>query len=185
MTHSFAELGAVLGRLSSAEPEAQIGAVEELIHVSNQVVDRVLQEFAKPGPARYLIFERLGRFGSLIVEPLEQLLERSGDDRELRVLAAAALLSFNSRVGVGFLLDAVRPEDPLVCLAAGILAKSKVAEAAPRLHDAIKQCALHRTAVLECLTTALWTFTNPLPEDVEEHLRGMEPGWLRDSLLRR
>ena len=86
------ELDAALRKLASPDLGARVGAVEDLAHVANRVIDRVLEEFARPGPARHLIFERLGRFGSLTVEPLEQLLARS-EDRELRVLAAAALLS--------------------------------------------------------------------------------------------
>jgi predicted nucleic acid-binding protein len=99
----------------------------------------VLEEFAWPGPARYLIFERLGRFGSLAAEPLEQLLVRS-EDRELRVFTAAALLSLGSRAGVDVLIDAVRAGDPLVCLAVRVLADSGISEAVPRIEQAVYQC---------------------------------------------
>jgi hypothetical protein len=124
-----------------------VGAVEELAHVTSQIVDRVLEEFAKPGPARFLIFERRGRFGSLIVAPLEQILVRS-EDEELRVLSAAALLSLGSRAGVEVLLDAMRADDPLVCLTARVLARAKVIEAVPRIEEAVYQCDIGNTAVL-------------------------------------
>lgn len=60
----------------------------------------MIGEFEQAGPARYLIYERLGRFGTVAIDPLEQLLERS-DVSELRVLACAArfTLEFEKELG--------------------------------------------------------------------------------------
>jgi HEAT repeat protein len=178
-----AEMGAALRRLGSPDLKTHVGAVEDLAHVVNEVIDRVLEEFARPGPARYPIFERLGRFGSLAVDPLEQLLVRS-EDRELRVLTAAALLSLGSRAGVEVLLDAVRADDPLVCLAVRVLADSGIGEAVPRIEQAVYQCDLRKTAILECLIVGLRRFSGQLSEGVRARLLAVEPAWLRDSLLR-
>lgn len=128
-----AESDGALARLESRDLEHRVRAVEDLGHIMNRVIDRVIDEFAEPGPSRFLIFERLGRFGSLMVDPLEQLLERSGDaDQELQVLTAAALLALGSPLGVQVLLREVRPNQPFVCLAARILANAGIAEAPGR-----------------------------------------------------
>jgi HEAT repeat protein len=177
------ELAVALELLASQDLESRLGAVEDLANIANRVVDRVLEEFAKPGPARYLIFERLGRFGSMAVDPLEQLLQRS-EDRELQVLAAAAVLSLGSEAGVQVLLDAVRADDPLVCVAVRVLANAGVVEAAPRIENAIYHCDLSRTDVVECLVAGLRRFADPLPDGVRVRIRAVEPAWLRDSLLK-
>jgi hypothetical protein len=180
-----ADLDAALARLASRDVEHRVGAVEDLGHIMNQVIDRVVEEFAEPGPSRYLIFERLGRFGSLVVEPLEQLLQRSADaDQELRVLTAAALLSLGSRAGVQALLRAVQPGEPLVCLVARVLADAGIVEAAAVIEDSLYQCDLSRTEIIECLAVALRHFADPLPDGVRARLQAVEPAWLGDSLLR-
>lgn len=182
MTELAPKLAEVLRGLASPDVAARVSAVEDLAHIANQIVDRVLDEFAKPGPARYLIFERLGRFGSLVVEPLEQLLVRS-DDQELRVLTAAALLRLGSRSGVEVLLDSVRADDPQVCLAVRVLADSGTKEAAAKIEAALYQCDLTNTSVVECLVAGLRLLGDPLSDGVRARLQLVEPAWLRDSLL--
>jgi hypothetical protein len=183
VTDLAAKLADVLRELESPDSAARVAAVEDLAQIANQIVDRVLEEFAKPGPARYLIFERLGRFGSLVVEPLEQLLVRS-EDQELQVLTAAALLSLGSRAGVGVLLDAVRVDNPYVCLAVRVLADRGIAEAATRMEEAVYQCDITETALVECLVGGLRCLVDPLPDGVLVRLQSVEPAWLRDSLVR-
>jgi hypothetical protein len=182
MTDLASELAAALRELASTDFVERVSAVEQLAHVSNKIVDKVLEELARPGSARYLIFERLGRFGSLIVEPLEQLLVRS-DDHELRVLTAVALLSLGSRAGLEVVLDAVRADDPLVCVAARVLADTGVDEAQPRIEEAVYQCEISNTAVIECLVAALHQFNDHLSEGIIARLQLVEPVWLRESLL--
>jgi hypothetical protein len=182
MTDLASELAGVLRELASPDFTARVSAVEDLAHFANKTIDRVLEEFARPGPARYLIFERLARFGSLIVEPLEQLLARSDDD-ELRVLTAAALLALGSRAGLEVLLDTVRADDPLVCVVVRVLAEAKISQAAPRIEEAVYQCDIGNTAILECLIAALRRFSDRLPDGVSARLQLVEPDWLRESLL--
>jgi hypothetical protein len=185
MSDLGSELSASLQGLGSGAVERRVRAVEDLGHVVSRIVDGVVEKFAEPGPARYLIFERLGRFGSLVIDPLEQLLWRCGDaDPELRVLCAAALMSLGSRAGIGDLLQAVRADDPHVCLAARVLADAQVQEGAAVIEDALYRCDLAQTAVIECLVVALRRLADPLPGGVRKYLQGVEPAWLRDSLLR-
>jgi HEAT repeat protein len=176
------ELSAALRQLDSADLEQRVRSVEALAHVSNRIVDRVIEELAKPGPARGLIFERLGRFGTVAIEPLEQLLWRS-DDHELRILCAAALLYLDSKAGVQVLLDAVTPDEPLVCIAVRALSGAGVTEAASRIQNAIHECDLAQTDVLECLVSALRRLAGTLPADIQARLKAVEPAWFRDSLI--
>jgi hypothetical protein len=72
-----------------------------------------------------------------------------------------------SEAGVEVLLDAVQAEDPLVGMAARVLADSGMAEAASRIEDAVDQSDLTRTAaVVECLIAGLRRFADPLPDGV-------------------
>jgi hypothetical protein len=69
MTDLASELAEVVQELASPVLEARVSAVEELAHVANKIVDMVLEEFAKPGSARYLIFERLMRSSTSTQSP--------------------------------------------------------------------------------------------------------------------
>jgi hypothetical protein len=176
------ELSAALRQLDSADLEQRVRAVEALAHIGNRIIDRVIEEFAKPGPTRNLIFERLGRFGTVAIEPLEQLLWQT-DDHELKILSAAALLHLGSQAGIRVLFDAVTPDEPLVCIAVHALSEAGVTEAAARIENAIHQSDLSQTDVLECLVSGLRRLTGSLPTDVQERLRAVKPAWLRDSLI--
>jgi hypothetical protein len=175
-------LAEALIRLETESLQDRIGAVEDLGHVANRIVDRVIEEFEQPGTARFLIFERLGRFGSLILDPLEQLLNRA-DDRELRVLTAAALLSQGSELGLQDLLATIDPNDELVCVAVRTLSRCGVEEAIPRIEKALIECDVAGTSTVECLAAALRVLGRPLNHAIRRRLQAIEPEWLRDSLL--
>ena len=177
------ELTRALRRLSSDDIDERVGAVEDLAHISNRAVDQVVEAFEAPGAARFAIFERLGRFGSLAVDPLEQLLTRT-QDSELQVLASAALLALGSRVGVGVLLEAIRADHEYKCVAARMLSDAMVDEAEPVLRQAILERRSDDQSALECLVVALRRLSGSLPEDVRVSLNAVEPAWLRDALLR-
>ena len=182
MSASAQRLETALARLEARNLKARIGAVEELAHVVNEVVDRVVGELEKPGDARFMIFERLGRFGTTVVEPLEQLLNRS-DDHELQVLAAAALLTNGSRAGLQNLLRAVSEDDPLICVSVRVLTVAGIAQAAESIEVVLMTCDLKKTAMLECLVEGLKTLGKSIPDGVLDRLRSVEPSWLRDSFL--
>jgi hypothetical protein len=66
----------------------------------------------------------------------------------------------------------------------GALSEAGVTEAAARIENAIHQCDLSRTDVLECLVSGLRRFTGSLPADVQARLQAaVKPAWLRDSIL--
>ena len=82
------------------------------------------------------------------------------------------------------LIDAVRADDPLVCLAVRVLADSGIAEAVPRIEQAVYQCDLGKTAILECLIVGLHRLAGQLPDGIRARLQAVGPAWLRDSLLK-
>ncbi len=81
------------------------------------------------------------------------------------------------------LLDTVRADDPLVCVAVRVLTEAKISQAAPRIEEAVYQCDIANTTVLECLIAALRRFSDRLPDGVAARLQLVEPAWLRESLL--
>jgi len=176
------ELSRALEQLASRDLEVRVKAVENLAQIANGTIDNVVEEFAQPGDARYLIFERLGRFGSSAIRPLEQLLNRS-EDAELRILASAALLQLGSTVGVEILLQSIRAEEPLVCLAVRVLSDANISEARPLIESLIEVLDLGQTDTLECLVTGLRHFVDPLPEQIRTRLQDVKPAWRRDSFL--
>jgi len=73
------------------------------------------------------------------------------------------------------LLDDMRANNPLVCVIARVLAEVDVSEGAPRIHEAIYQCDIRDTAVLECLIAALRRFGDRLPAGVTARLQQVDP----------
>lgn len=176
-------LDQALKRLESTRLETRIRAVDELADIAAIVVESVVDEFVRRSDSRFLTFERLGRFGSLATPLLERCLEPNRD-QEVRTLAAAALMTLGSDRGIDLLLAAVRPHDPSVCVVTRILAEAGVEAAVPALEMAVLECDLGQTAILECLIDGLRKLGHPLSGPIRSHLSGVEPDWLRDSMLK-
>lgn len=51
------------------------------------------------------------------------------------------------------------------------------------IEDALYHCDLDDTHAIQCLVTAFRRFGDPLPDGVRARLQGVQPAWLRDSLL--
>ena len=175
-------LATALDQLDSGDLEVTVGAVDELAVVVNGIVDRIIDDFEKPGAARYMIFERLSRFGTSVVDPLEQLLNRTGDP-EVRTLTAAALLANGSQAGLQDLLRSVRADDPLVCIAVRVLTMAGIVRVAELIEVALLECDLKETDILACLVDGLRNLGRPVPGRVGDRLQSVEPSWLRNSLL--
>jgi hypothetical protein len=160
-----------------------VSANEELAGVVRQLADLAVEQLINDPESRYLVFERLGRFGSVIVRPLEAALSRT-DDEEVQVLVGAALLLLlGSTSGVPILRRAVQPQHPYVCLAAKILAEAHDERAGSIIEEALRPCDIANVQVLECLVAALRRLGRGLPGDVQSRLAQIEPAWLRESLL--
>jgi hypothetical protein len=161
---------------------SRVRAVEELARYSQAIASRVAALFEDDEEARPLVFERLGRFGSLMVEPMERVF-RDAADETLKHKSASALLYLGSDIGASLLLGAVRVGNPYCCMAAISLSAAGIVESAALIDEAIIGCELSDTKTLECLTSALRSMNHPMSEQALSHLSTVEPAWLRHSLL--
>ncbi|WP_030693336.1 hypothetical protein [Streptomyces globisporus] len=175
-------LKSALDALESPDLESRVRAVEELAACSSDIVGRVAIAFESEREAPHLIVERMGRFGSLMIPPLEHLYREAGDG-SFKLTTASALLYMGSEVGVPSLMAAVAVGNPHLCMAAMSLADAGVSQVATPIERALMECELSDIKTLECLTSSLRLLRHPISEKVRLHLAGVEPKWLRDSLL--
>ncbi|MFD4319853.1 hypothetical protein [Streptomyces sp. NPDC058548] len=171
-----------LDALESPDLESRVRAVEDLAACSSAIAERVAGSFEADEEARHLIFERLGRFGSLMVAPMERVYREAGDER-LKLMSASALLHMGNSVGVASLLAAITAGNPNLCMAATSLSSTGVIAAAEPIENALLECELSDFKTLECLTSSLRRLKRETPERVRLRLSEIEPKWLRDSLL--
>ncbi|MER8181995.1 hypothetical protein [Kitasatospora sp. NPDC094015] len=171
-----------LDDLGSSDLESRVRAVEELAACSSTIAAQVAASFEGDEEARSLIFERLGRFGSLMLEPMEQVYQRA-DDQSVKLMSASALLYMGSKVGVPSLMAAIRPGDPNLCMATISLSAAGYSEAAEPIEGALLGCDISDARTLECLASSLRKLNHPMSDRVRIRLSKVEPKWLRDSLL--
>ncbi len=176
------EIERALDSLGAPDLESRVRAVEELAACSSAIAERVASAFATDEEARFLIFERLGRFGSLMVAPMERVHQEAGDEG-LKLMAASALTYLGSNVGVPSLMGVLKVGNPHLCLAATALSSADVSEAADPIERALLECELSDSETLVCLVSSLRRLRDSLPESVRLRLAEVEPAWLRDSLL--
>lgn len=170
--------------LHSSEISRRVPAVEYLAGNVRDIVESVVGLLAGEPEGRFLVYERLVRFGSIAVEPLQRILANT-TDKEVRVLAGAALLHFGNTIGVPHLLAAIQPGDPYVCLAVRVLSTSGTTEAIGHIERALRSPKLINVDDFQCLLNGLHSFGHPVPNDVHDRLSSIQPEWLRKSLLRK
>ncbi len=111
----------------------------EAIRVNSLLADAAVYAL-QTGQDRYFVAERLPSFGSVIVEPLQALLNESPDD-EVQVLAALVLLRLGSKAGIPILLNAVltEPADRYASLVVERLAANRVSEASEAIMTRLRR----------------------------------------------
>ncbi|MFF0437484.1 hypothetical protein ACFYU9_35370 [Streptomyces sp. NPDC004327] len=171
-----------LDGLASRDLASRVEAVEELATCSSDITARVASAFATSEEGRFLIFERLGRFGSLMIEPMERV-HQEAEDQDLKLMSASALTYLGSKVGVPTLMGAIAAGNPNLCMAAISLSSAGVSEAANPIEEALLECDLADTRTVECLVSSLRRLKHAMSESVYLRLREVEPKWLRDSLI--
>ncbi len=176
----FGRIDRALADLRGEDPDQKLLAIEYLTKLPQALVDVVVPQLEDLDGLEFVLFERLGRFGSLAIAPLERLL-RESSDRDTRLLAAAALEFLGSRAGESVLLDAVRWGDPYVGLAAMALADARMPSVIPLIEDALRQAPIDHTTqpIINTLLTSLNKLGASVPEDIRDRLRQAEPAWLR------
>ncbi len=176
----FGRIDQALADLKCEDPDQKLLAIEYLTKLPQALVDVVVPQLEDLDGFEFVLFERLGRFGSLAVTPLERLM-RESSDRDTRLLAAAALEFLGSRAGEPLLLDAVRWGDSYVGLAAMALADGRVPSVIPLIEEALRQAPIDSTTqpIINSLLTSLNKLGASVPEDIRDRLRHAEPAWLR------
>jgi len=173
MTHS--NLNSVLEDLGTTQIEKQVPALEQAVDIVDSIAIQAVAALRK-SPNRFLVAERLKRFGSVIVPHLEKLFQES-DDSETQILAALVLLQFNSRVGVPCLLDAVTQDKDYAGLVAEHLAKLGIKEANEPILNRLRTCHLKEVDLVVNLLDALAKLGGILPSDFQQRLSAADVPW--------
>ncbi len=168
--------------LNASDIKTQIQAIDEAIQVNFLLADSAVDAL-QTGQDRYFVAERLHNFGSVIVGPLQALLEASAD-AEVKILAALVLLRLGSRTGIPILLEAVLTEqvDRYAALVAERLAANGVTEASTAIIARLRQLNLQEidlgrsfksNAAKDFVVSslhAMQTLNVPLPQDLLTYL---------------
>ncbi len=132
----------------------------------------------------YLVFERIGQFGSLIIDPLERVHQKATNDR-VKGLAAAALLHSGSHAGMETLLTTLeQAENPNLFVAVQALSKNGVLAATEPIENLILRWPLSDFTPLMTLVMALEELNHPFSKAVCEYLARVEPEWQREGFMR-
>ncbi|WP_019502297.1 hypothetical protein [Pseudanabaena sp. PCC 6802] len=116
--------------------------MNEATEIVNSLVSQAVNALLE-SPNRFLVAERLSRFGSLSIPHLEKLLQAS-DDLEVKVLSSLVLLQLNSKSSLLILLEAIEPDCEYAGLVAKHLAKAKVEKAIQPIVDCLNICAFEK-----------------------------------------
>lgn len=172
--------GDIIARLEGEDTRERVEAIEEMAAAARDMAERVVSAFARGGADQHLIAERLGSFGSLVVEPLRDVLVESSD-RDTRILAAVTLLYLGERAGVGELLAALIEGDRWAPAAVRALGDNGVLDATERIEHLAMTADLAAEENASLVTAIVFALrrlgTGGLPNAVRERLEGVEPAW--------
>lgn len=165
----------LLKNLESSEIEKQVVAVEQAGEIVNYIAIKTVEAFKK-SQHRFPIAERLYSLGSVVVPPLEKVLQES-DNSETSILAAVILLRFGSKLGVSCLLDAVAKDEEYSSLAASSLAAAGVKEAIDPMINRLRSCDLKNVDLAIGLLGALEDLQSEIPSDLRSRLTAEDTPW--------
>jgi hypothetical protein len=169
------DLQSVREALHSNEPATQVHMLEDLLREASGLAALAVEALAH-GPNRFLIAERLPRFGAICVEPLERLLVPDAD-REASVLAALVLFQLGSASGQERLLEEVDAGGEYSVLCARTLSTHGVREVAPVVVARLETMPLDDVdAVVEYCAT-LRRLGQSLPKRFVERAKGQSVPW--------
>jgi len=161
---SKVNLNSLIENLDSQHIEQQIPAIEQASDVVNTLAIKAVESL-ETSPNRFLVAERLSRFGSVIVPHLEKLLKESVHS-EVQILTSLVLLQLNSRSGIPFLLNAVKDDEEYAILAAQHLAKIGFEDAIEPICDRLRNSSLEEVDLIVSLLDSLDKLNSKLPPDL-------------------
>jgi len=125
------QLDDLMRGLVSDKPEAQISALDHASKIVNDIAKKAVQGLHSSSVPLF-VAERLPKLGSVVTEPLEDLLTKTTSAEE-RVIVSLSLLQLGSRSGVAYLLDAIESNDDYTRLVSNRLAGLQVSAVAERI----------------------------------------------------
>lgn len=161
--------------LETNQIDKQVSALEDATEMVNFLAIKAVDALRR-GPNRFLIAERLNRFGSVIVPHLEELLKNS-DNSEARILAAIVLLQLDSRVGVPYLVDAITNDEDYAGLAASHLAKVGIKAAIEPMIKRLRNCEIKDVDLVVSLLDALAKLGGEIPSELRQLLMAADVPW--------
>jgi hypothetical protein len=161
---SKVNLNSLIENLASQKIEQQIPAIEETANIIETLAKKAV-EALENSSNRFLLAERLNRFGSIIIPYLEQLLARSNNS-EVKILAALVLLQQNSKAGVPILLNAIRSDREYAGLSAQHLATVGIKDAINPICDRLRHSELQEIDLIVSLLDSLSKLDAELPQDL-------------------
>ncbi len=141
---------------------------ETSIKKSLVLITQAIQALAK-APDPYFIAERLPALGSIIIPPLEKLIETT-ERIDSKTLAALVLLQLGSDKGVAWLKHIIDIGGHYSSLAANSLATKGFQEVGDNILNYLRKCDLQEGDKLIAMITALEKLDIPLPEDIHQKL---------------
>lgn len=178
---SQANLDLLLENLDSQQIELQIPAVEETANIVDALAKKAVAALEN-SPNRFLVAERLNRFGSIIIPHLEKLLGQSSSS-EVKILASLVLLQQNSKIGIPILLNATRDDDEYAILAARHLAQAGIQDAVKPICDRLRSSNLEEVDLIVSLLDSLNKLNSKVPQDLLQHLSSKDTSWQIKTML--
>ena len=161
--------------LDSQNIEQQIIALEETSNIIETLAAKAVTTLERSAN-RFLVAERLNRFGSIIVPYLEQLLD-SSNNSEVKTLAALVLLQQNSTAGISVLLNAIESDREYAGLAAEHLATVGITKAIEPICDRLRNSELEEIDLIVSLLDSLNKLDFELPQDLDRKFSSDSVPW--------
>jgi hypothetical protein len=165
------DLTELLGLLKSDAPDERSRAVERSAVAIERLTHGVVASLENAGTHQLYVADHVHRFGTLMVEPLTALLERTADP-DTRVLCSLLLLRLHSNAGVEHLQRAVREGSDWSTRAARVLAEADVHEAAPAIVHRLRTVDLTEAEEIDGLFEALEALEHTIPADLAARFSG-------------
>ena len=172
---SQTKLDSLIENLDSQQIEYQIPAIEETANIVEALAKKAVAALEN-SPNRFLVAERLNRFGSIIVPHVEQLLQ-SSTNSEVKILASLVLLQFNSKAGVAILLNAIRDDEEYAVLAARHLAQTGIKDAIEPICDRLRSSDPEEIDLVVSLLDSLKKLNAELPQELFQRFSSKSVSW--------
>ena len=172
---SKVNLNSLIENLDSQQIEQQIPAIEETANIIETLAQKAVAALENSSN-RFLVAERLNRFGSIVTPHLEQLLDRAKNS-EVKILAALVLLQQNSKVGISVLLSAIKSDREYAGLAAQHLATARIKDAIQPICDRLRNSNLKEIDLIVSLLDSLKKLDTELPQDLLKRFSADDTPW--------